>query len=111
VIDCRDSDEIESTGDAIAGHVHIPWAKFEDHVEEYKRNCFIRDVNTPILVYCAVGFRSGFLKKELEETCGFSRVFNCENSSRIKEAWPDLSFVQTPNDPYKGELAMIKIEA
>ena len=67
-LDVREPDEYEQG--AIPGAVHIPRGQLETNVEGK-----IPDHSTPIVIYCASGFRSAFAAKTLQDL-GYENVVN-----------------------------------
>ena len=99
VVDCREEDEIIKSGDALGSHVNIPWSTFYSKAADYfraisKGGSSAIDGNTPIVIYCSKGWRSGHLLRFLN-SCGYTNVLNCENSSRIFNALPTLLDAKT----------------
>lgn len=99
VVDCREEDEIIQSGDAVGSHVNIPWSTFYSKAAAYFRavsrgaNSTI-DGSTPIIIYCSKGWRSGHLLRFLN-SCGYTNVLNCEKSTRIFDALPELRDAKT----------------
>jgi rhodanese-related sulfurtransferase len=100
LIDCREPEEIISSKDGLEKHVNIPWSTFP-----HKGSMFFKDLHghhlskdpsRPIVIYCLKGWRSGYMKRILD-SLGYTNVYNAENSRRIKEACPELEFVDAPN--------------
>ena len=68
VLDVREPDEFDQG--ALAGVVHIPRGHLEAQVEGR-----LADKTVPVVVYCAVGVRSAFAAKTLQEL-GYAEVYS-----------------------------------
>lgn len=68
---------------ALPGSVNIPLPVIQQALKQL-------DKNTPVLLYCASGQRSGTAKRLLE-ACGFSLVHNFGSHTRFKDGAPVTS--------------------
>src|SRR5262249_5203790 len=68
LLDVREQDEVDQG--IIPGAIHIPRGNLESRVETA-----LPDRERPVLVYCAVGARSAFAAKTLEEL-GYETVWS-----------------------------------
>jgi phage shock protein E len=97
LVDCREPDEICADG-SVVGHINIPWSAFDHSIEHEKVSAILgSDLSKPIFVFCSVGWRSGFLKKELESSFGYKNVFHVKNSKVLTAACDSLELTHVPN--------------
>ena len=96
-LDCQEPEEISKDG-SVEGHINIPWSTFGSALCHENVQAVIGvDLSKPIFVYCSVGWRSGFMKKELESAYGYQNVFNVKNAKSLLAACPSLQLTHTPN--------------
>lgn len=78
--------DVRTPGEWDAGHhdraVHIPLAEVTDRIGEYAES-----KETKIVVYCAVGGRSGKAKEQLE-ALGYTNVENAGGLKDVRQAYP-----------------------
>lgn len=97
LIDCREPDAIRADG-SVVGHINLPWSDLDSSMDHEKISSILgSDLTKPIFVFCSVGWRSGFLKKELETSFGYKNVFNVKNSKMLSSACDFLQLTHVPN--------------
>lgn len=97
LVDCREPDQIAADG-SVKGHINFPCCSFGLSPSlEKVQSVLGRDPNKPILVFCSAGWRSGILKKELEQTYHYNKVFNVKNAKYLSAACDEFELTHTPN--------------
>jgi phage shock protein E len=99
IIDAREPEEIEDRKDAVSGHVNIPWTSFGRYLSRLSQSTdILGPKESPVIVYCASGRRASMFKEALEQTCGYTNVFNCQNSARVRAACEGMDVSSSVNE-------------
>jgi phage shock protein E len=91
VVDARSLEELQATGifcnDGQCKWIHAPASKVNAPLLELAATALLPDLDAPVVIYCALGYRAASSKRVLEEM-GYSNVLNAGGLDDIMKCAP-----------------------